>query len=71
MQITAGSSIEYCPQTAEVKPDKTRCQQYGKACKAWECPNLFKIGHEIYVLKWSDQVQSIDLIATLSLLQQT
>ncbi len=57
LQLTADTSGGYCTPAASRNPDGTRCQQFGKGCQAWECPDLFELSDHISILKYSDQVE--------------
>ena len=45
-----------CAQPAAPQAGNGACDQFGAACRMWECPDAFDMGNGTWAFKWSDQV---------------
>ncbi|CAL8464935.1 g4470 [Coccomyxa elongata] len=55
---TGQANVGECVPPAVSQPGMGQCDQFGAVCHMWECPDVFQLGNDTWVLKWSDQSKS-------------
>ena len=57
VQVSLGqATYAQCTQPAVAQAGNGACDQFGAACRMWECPDAFDMGNGTWAFKWSDQV---------------
>ena len=57
LQVALGQATNaQCAQPAAPQAGNGACDQFGAACRMWECPDAFDMGNGTWAFKWSDQV---------------
>ena len=57
VQVSLGQATNaQCTQPAVAQAGNGACDQFGAACRMWECPDAFDMGNGTWAFKWSDQV---------------
>ena len=57
LQVALGQATNaQCAQPAAPQAGNGACDQFGAACRMWECPDAFDMGKGTWAFKWSDQV---------------